>query len=254
MLFALMYHKIIKDEDISSSYDITIKKFQEQLEFLKELNCEFVTTKNILKEDLLRTKAIKVMITFDDGYDDNFTNAFPILKDLNILATFFVATEWIESKKDMMSWQQIKEMAENGMVIESHAHTHRFLADLKDEDVVLELKKSRELIKEKTGFSCRYFSCPGGRVNRSIINIARDLDFKGIFTSVPGINSEAKNQYLFNRILINKKMGFGRFQKIFKKKETDFSADRCFYNFKNFLKTMIGNNVYHCFWSGFNKK
>ncbi len=255
MLFVLMYHSIVKNEDIASNYDVSIDEFKSQMEFIKASNYKTVSTRDIVDRDDAVGKDVSVMITFDDGYADNFFNAFKILSEFKMPATFFITTGWIENRAGMMSWEEIKKMSARGMAIESHAHTHRFLTDLKNEDISSELKISKEMIKEKTGLDCHYFSCPGGRINKKIMSIARDLNIQGIFTSAPGINEgEADNRYIYNRILVNKNITFGEFKEIFNKKDRDFLADRCFYKFKNMLKSIMGNEAYYGLWSKINKK
>ena len=64
-----------------------------------------------------------VLITFDDGYDDNYLNAFPILKGYGIRATIFVVPAFV-GKKNYLTWEQIKEMSDNGISIQSHNLNH----------------------------------------------------------------------------------------------------------------------------------
>ena len=250
-LYVLMYHSVLKKNN-KFRYGISLDDFKRQMEYLKNVNIKKITTEGLSKGDV-DENANNVMVTFDDGYKNNFENAYPILKENNIPAVFFITTEWV-GRDEMMGWQHIKVMAENGMVIESHAHTHRFLTGLKDSVVIFELQKSRNMIKRKIDFPCNYVSCPGGRVDSRIIKMAKDLGFKGIFTSSPGINKIKKNCYVFNRILIHNKMDFTSFVGVFRKREGAFFIDKCCYNLKVFLKFMIGNKIYYRIWAGINKK
>ena len=65
-----------------------------------------------------------VLITFDDGYVDNYTHAYPILKKYNLKATIFVVTGFLSKRKGYLTWDQLREMEKNGITIESHTVTH----------------------------------------------------------------------------------------------------------------------------------
>ena len=84
-----------------------------------------------------------VLITFDDGYVDNYTNAYPILKKYNLKATIFVVTGFLSKRKGYLTWDQLREMEQNGIAIESHTVTHAPLPDLPDERIREELVESK---------------------------------------------------------------------------------------------------------------
>ena len=75
------------------------------------------------------------LITFDDGYADNFYYAFPLLKRFNIKATIFINTAYIETDPDYLTWQQIKEMQQSGLV-DFQLHSHRHMPVFIDNKVI----------------------------------------------------------------------------------------------------------------------
>ena len=86
-----------------------------------------------------------VLITFDDGYVDNYTNAYPILKKYNLKATIFIVTGFVSKRKGYLTWDQLREMERNGITAQSHTVTHAPLPELPDERIREELVASSSL-------------------------------------------------------------------------------------------------------------
>lgn len=159
----LMYHAIGKNkisETGAELYSVPVDTFNEQVKLLKE----------------------KDTITFDDGLEDNFTNAYPILKKLGLKAYFFVMPDKVGTK-GYMGWEQLKELQNNGMIIGSHGMTHRILTGLNDTELNYELKESKRLLEEKLNTSIKYFSVPRGFYNNKVIAKLKEAGYKTVFTS-----------------------------------------------------------------------
>ncbi len=112
----IMYHNVSKDKGINS------EDFGKQLDILKNFNTfkfeEFSKINNKLPKN-------SALVTFDDGYKDNYTNAFPLLKKYGIKATIFLNTAYIENDPFYMTWDQVKEMYDSGLVdFQLHTHSH----------------------------------------------------------------------------------------------------------------------------------
>ncbi|MCG2711694.1 MAG: polysaccharide deacetylase family protein [Candidatus Omnitrophica bacterium] len=249
-LYILMYHKITEPGGESNIYSVNKEQFKAQMRWLKGNNFYCVTTKEItgIKEKARDERA--AMVTFDDGYADNYFNAMPILQEFGIKATFFLTTGWI-GREAMMTWEQLRRMNREGMAIESHACSHRFLTDLNEEDIKRELRDSKEVIENEIGNSCRYISCPGGRINKKIIGIAKEMGFKGIFGSMPGLNESnllGNNFVVYKRIPLTKNYTLNNFKKIFGKSDKGFMIERLGYQLKNLLKVLLGDEIYQQAW------
>jgi len=82
---------------------------------------------------------MKVILTFDDGYEEDYTTTYPILKERGIVATSYIVTNDI-GKKGYLSWDQIKIMAKDGWDFQCHTHNHRDIRELKEKQIIEELK------------------------------------------------------------------------------------------------------------------
>ncbi len=122
---------------------------------LTELMNGFETT-----QDLSKT----VVLTFDDGYQDFFTDAFPILKQCGFMATVFLATDRIRDESvrvegaDYLTWNEVRELQAEGITFGSHSVTHPDLRSLGPEQIDYELGYSKETIEQRIGAPGRTLS------------------------------------------------------------------------------------------------
>ena len=112
----IMYH------NVSAEKGITPGEFEEQMMLIQKYNTfKLEELKNIGNKFPKNT----VLVTFDDGYTDNYTNAFPLLKKYNIKATIFLNTAYINNDPFYMNWDQIREMYKSGLIdFQLHTHSH----------------------------------------------------------------------------------------------------------------------------------
>jgi len=131
-----------------------------------------------------------VTFTFDDGYEDIFTNALPIFKKYNVSATCYIITGLVgkefENQK-LMNWSHIKELQENGFEIGSHTVNHLDLTKLNSSSIVKELSFSKETLIDH-GFNVSSISIPYGKYNDKIEKIAKKY-YTSVRPSIWGFNS-----------------------------------------------------------------
>ncbi|MDX1416212.1 MAG: polysaccharide deacetylase family protein [Candidatus Promineifilaceae bacterium] len=189
----LMYHYISippRDADkYRKDLSVSPQDFREQIAYLKDNGFETIDLYDLSlaianKKEL---PAKPVVITLDDGYRDNYENAFPILKEYGFEATFFVVSKFIDDNlENYMTWDMVKEMSEAGMRIEPHSKTHADLSAHEKEYIVYEVLGSMETIAAHIGERPRFFCYPGGRYNETTLEVIEELDFWGAVTTASG--------------------------------------------------------------------
>jgi peptidoglycan/xylan/chitin deacetylase (PgdA/CDA1 family) len=125
-----------------------------------------------------------VLLTFDDGMASDYDTAFPLLRDQNCNALFFITTALVGAP-GRVTWGQLREMAHSGMLFGTHGHTHRFLSTLSPSNQRDELDRSRKLLEDQTGAPVLSLSLPGGRYNRHTLDLAAECGYRALFTSIP---------------------------------------------------------------------
>lgn len=128
-----------------------------------------------------------VIVTFDDGYESDWTLAAPVLSKFSIPATFFVSTGYLGSA-GMMTEGQVASLSANRLFsVGSHGETHRFLTTLSPDACRLEMVRSMGRIRSMTGRETIDLSAPGGRINRHVTALAKENGFRAVLTSRPGL-------------------------------------------------------------------
>jgi peptidoglycan/xylan/chitin deacetylase (PgdA/CDA1 family) len=142
-----------------------------------------------------------VIITFDDGYRDNFDNAFPLLWQHGFKATFFILTEPIDNNSDQyMTWAQIDQLVAAGMGVEPHSKTHPDLHDRDRDFLIWQIYGSAQTVEAHTGRYPRFFAYPSGRYDEAVIDILREIDFWGAVTTWAGAYHTWENRYELDRL------------------------------------------------------
>ncbi len=191
----LMYHSV---GDNSAFFTVAPNMFERQLQYIAD-------------------KKHRVIVTFDDGYEDNYTIAFPLLKKYNISASIFIATSFIGRSRTlrsgntfpMLSWQQIEEMKTSGLVeFFPHSHTHPKLTELSLDEAEQEIRKSREIIPGDL------FAYPYGYYNSTIIDFLKKQGFIMAYTVQSGVVTSSTDPFLIPRNSVDSHVTFSMFRGI----------------------------------------
>ncbi len=185
----LMYHYISVPPPDADIYrlDLSVapERFAEQLFWLRE-NGYTAITLDALYEALARGAPLPpqpVILTFDDGYADAYDHAFRLLQEFGMSGTFFVVTDWLDgARTGYLTWAQAREMAAEGMAIESHSRTHPDLTNGCDAECLAhQIAGSLEAIEAATGKRPRFFCYPGGRYDDAVLDV---LESAGVLAAV----------------------------------------------------------------------
>jgi peptidoglycan/xylan/chitin deacetylase (PgdA/CDA1 family) len=205
----LMYHYLSApppDADaLRRGLSVSPEQFEEHLRYLKQAGYETISL-----HDLALALQIghplperPIIITFDDGYRDNYEQAFPLLMAYGFTATFFLITGFIDAGKEAyVTWDQVIEMHEAGMEMEAHGHTH---PDLRGRDVdylVWQVLGAKEAIEARTGVPVRFFSYPAGKYDELVIRVLHSAHYWGAVTVNPGVEHTSDRMFELSRVRV----------------------------------------------------
>lgn len=171
-LVVLQYHHV--DDHTPASTSTRPADFKQHLQMLKDEQMQVMdlnTALNALNQgQSLDEKAL--VITFDDAYISIYTQAWPLLKEANLPFTVFVNPQQIDAQlKSMMSWEQLKELQDHGVIIANHGQTHPYLIEQQGDLAAFleqEINAAEARLKEKLGTSHKLFAYPYGEFNLAI--------------------------------------------------------------------------------------
>jgi len=162
----LIYHQV--GSGSGRQMDVSVEMFARQLEWLKK-NGRIVSLEKALAQADSPEAEKNFVLTFDDGYEDMYRNAFPLLKEGSIPFTLYLTTRPIEEGEPLapgdrpLSWEQVGEMVETGLVtVGSHTHSHPDLRLLSPPEVEGELATADSLIERRIGVAPAHFAYPKG--------------------------------------------------------------------------------------------
>ncbi|MEP6788338.1 MAG: polysaccharide deacetylase family protein [Acidobacteriota bacterium] len=170
-----------------------------QLRLLKLLGFRFMTLKDAMADGRGRI----AVITFDDGYADNFTNALPILERMSIPATVFVVTNdlgrqdvvWDEASEDLpadlLSWSMLRHLVKCGWEVGSHAHEHVHLARYSAAEQAKTIKMSVDAISDNLGLRPVSFAYPYGSYDQTTKEILKAEGIENAVTINPATYTES---------------------------------------------------------------
>lgn len=156
-------------------------KFEAQMEYLSQNGYTPVTLDTLygIFSGQVSTPAKLVVLTFDDGYIDFYTNAFPILRRFNFHAVSFIPTGLIGGSY-YMNWNQIKEIASTGLVnFEGHSVTHANLVALSWDAALKQLIDSKNILQSNTGYPVNFVAYPFGSTNVAVQTLAKQAGYAG---------------------------------------------------------------------------
>lgn len=208
----LMYHHF--DAGHSDSVTVTPERFREHLDALIQAGYETITEEDLYQyktNPQYRLPEKPLLITIDDGYESNYSIAYPILKDKGLRATIYVITSYRGQQPGQLrhfGWEEAKEMYDSGVInIESHTHNlHHYvtqgktqkaaiLARKADEDeasykkrILDDLKTSRDLIRQYIGKESISLAYPYGVYDETVMKLAKEAGFKLHVTIKAGKN------------------------------------------------------------------
>lgn len=199
----LMYHSINYEK--GNILRVPKEKFAAQMKWLYDNGYKTLSLDELYNA-VSQNKPIpekSVVLTFDDGYGDNYYDAFPVIKQYHFKATVFMITSDIDKAKDnYLTADQLKEMDAGGMRIECHTVTHPDLSTLSYKSQYKQLSDSKTALENLLGHSIDYIAYPSGKYNDNTIKAAQQLNYKLCFKMKGGVGSITDNRYEFPRAFV----------------------------------------------------
>lgn len=210
----LLYHSVGSD----ASHSLPLDTFERQMEVLVE------RFKVVRLCDLSEAMASALAdtniacVTFDDGYRDNYEHALPVLEQLGIKSTFFIATGYLgksfptyAGEFPMMTSAEVRELAALGHEIGAHTVTHPKLTKVPLEAARAEIETSKHFLEDLLHSEVASFAYPKGDYNEAVETLLSSLSFKLAVTIREGLISEKPNWLALPRVWISNKLSMGTF-------------------------------------------
>ena len=144
-----------------------------------------------------------VVITVDDGYRDNYENAFPLLRERGMTAAFFIITDFIdEGRPEYLTWDMVREMRAAGMTIGSHGRNHVSLKDQDTDYLIWQALGSLETIQYELGERPWFVSYPGGEYDQATIDIFKSANYWAGLTTIQGATHRSDDLFQLRRVRV----------------------------------------------------
>jgi peptidoglycan/xylan/chitin deacetylase (PgdA/CDA1 family) len=227
----LLYHRLVSreairagrvpdNEPIYAAYDDV---FAGQMEYLRAngyttLNCDDLLD---IRSGRMPLPPRPVAITFDDGYESNYTMAFPAIRRCGQKATIYVAPQPDEYSRNLVAGidgfltpDQMRELDRNGVSIESHTLTHCVLSELPDEQARHELVESKRVLSEILSRPVRHLAVPRSGYSRRIHRLAVEAGYETVCCNNKGSSTSSSDLMALPRIVIERDMSVADFARL----------------------------------------
>lgn len=222
----LMYHKVNPDPETGNlGLRVPPAEFDRQMKYLAEQGYQSVSLQEV-RNFILEGEPLPprpVVITFDDGYRDNYTYALPILEKYGFTATVFVVVNTIgkvnkfdlgvQPVNQMMSWSELRDMAGRGITIGAHTMDHPHLSDVAADKALYQIRESKAALEKGLGLPVKYFCYPYGSYNQEVKKMVEECGYEAATTTRPGLNKVNDDIFALKRIYVTGQMSLQKFSK-----------------------------------------
>jgi peptidoglycan/xylan/chitin deacetylase (PgdA/CDA1 family) len=209
----LMYHAVGRPGERASRFIVPIRRFERQMAWLDSRGYRIMALSELLECRRRHTlpPARSVVITFDDGYADNYALALPVLRGRRFPATFFLVSGAVGGTnawdaggalagRALMSWEQAGELLRHGMAVGSHTRSHPVVPDLSPADREGELRGARLDLEQALGRPIATFAYPFGRMDDATATAVEQAGYEAACCSRSGANDPAVPQFGLRRL------------------------------------------------------
>jgi peptidoglycan/xylan/chitin deacetylase (PgdA/CDA1 family) len=200
----LTYHHVGVPSDKWRLNSVSEKSFEYQMNFLKRHGFEVISFDDLVNgiKEGHEFSRNTVVLQFDDGYEDNYRYAFPILKKYGFPAIIFLISDKVGSTY-YLTWDQIKEMENNNIMFGAHTRHHVYLPMVSLAVAQDEIAGSKKIIEDHLGHKIDYFCYPTGGFTKDIKGLVMDAGYKAAVTTNRGKGKFNVDLYELKRIHMN---------------------------------------------------
>lgn len=196
----MMYHHVEPTESYRTN-SVSPENFERQMAYLQAHGFRVLSFDELIQairshSPLPRRSAV---ITLDDGYADNYENAYGVLRKYQYPAIIFVPTDLINTP-GYLTWEQMKEMAAHGITFGSHSRQHTYLPDVPPVQQRDEIFESKRLIEHNLGAPAKYFSYPIGGFTPGVKTMVQEAGYEGAVATNRGHNRLNRDVFELKRI------------------------------------------------------
>lgn len=214
----LMYHHvspIAPEDEFEARLTVLTPSFEEQLSYLKCAGYTGITVGQLVDamDGAAPLPSRPVILTFDDGYSDAYTEVFPLLRRYGFPGSFAIVTGFVGGGDGAyLTWEEVREMAGAGMEMLSHTVSHIDLGTSDDATVRDELSASKATLEQQTGRPVRFLVYPSGEPFRSgtperqqeVVAMLRETGYQGALLAGPNSTSQdPAARFQLNRVRVS---------------------------------------------------
>lgn len=209
----LLFHYVeyVKDpkDTIRKSLNTSPGLLDQEIKTLVDSGYTFLTMSDLTNiiERKATLPAKPVILTFDDGYRDFYTDAYPILKKYRARAVTYIVTGFLD-KPNNMDWSQVRQIASDGLVeIGAHTVDHPNLKSLPPARALDEIRTSKQLLERVLGKNVSTFAYPYGAFNLQTIDLVKQAGFDSAVSTVSGFDAGPQNIFFLYRVRAGGRVG-----------------------------------------------
>ncbi len=207
----LIYHDIRPDYPGETAavkaFTLTPDELDAQLSYLSDHGYTAISLDDLAHDIQTGTTspiAKPVVLTFDDGWQNEYVYAFPLLQKYHFTATFFIFTNPVSKKDTFMTWDEIIHLSVAGMTIGDHTLSHPLLSKLTPEQLRKEVVDSKSVLEQKIGKPVTDFASPFGYTSEALVTLLKQVGYITGRTTTKGIMHSAADQYALTGYLVHR--------------------------------------------------
>ncbi len=223
LMYHMINHHLPKKQSKFNRLRVPPKEFEKQLLWLKKNGWQSMTMQELAQHTTIPPKT--VVLTFDDGYADNYTNAFPLLKKYGMKATIYLVLNRFEknwamdkdsskqsaelNEEPMLTHEMVQEMVQSSLIeFGSHTLNHVNLPTLSYEEKQNEIAHSKIMLEEQYAILCDSFAYPFGFFDKDDVTVVAENGYTNAVTTLNGYEAwEDTNKLQLKRVMISGRQG-----------------------------------------------